>query len=347
MNQREKLLAVVVFGTAALLGGVLGLRAFITKPLIELDKKTVGARERLEKINTERRNFFTAEDRLKLQTKLAFADTVDEASALSGEALTKQILQAGLREANFTRLPVGPRKMRGANEIGWNVQGEGPLANVVNLLFVLEQSPFLLRLEGLVMAPGDQPGQARVRFRCLTLVMDPAMEVKREPLIAAVGLNSPERRLLDDIVKRDLLRPYIKRPPPPPVPPPIGSPGTPASTPATPPAPPGPETFRIVSLSEWLGQPEVHVRNLTTQKTARYKPGDELAGGTIAMVDYRSMPLPGGNGLLSFSRVIVRVKDEFFAVEHGQTLADVRKLEPEQLPTQLTKPAVESPRSTP
>ena len=328
-------MAVVVLGSAALLGGALGLRAFITKPLTDLDKRIAAARERLEKITTERRNFFTAEDRLKSLAKLVFADTVDEASALSGEALTKQILQAGLNEANFTRLPVGPRKMRGASEIGWNVQGDGPLASVVNLLFVLEQSPFLLRLDGLVLSQGDAPGHVRVRFRSLTLVMDPAPEVKREPLLAKAGLQTDERRTFDTIVARDILRPYIKRPPPPPV---KSTPGTPASTPASTPGTPGPETFRIVSLSEWQGQPEVHVRDLTSQKTARYKPGDALAGGTIALVDYRAMPLPGASGLQSFSRVIVRVKDEFFAIERGQTLADLRKLEPELLPPQLVKP---------
>lgn len=345
MNQREKLLTVVVVGTAVLFGGALGLRGFIMKPLTELDKKILAARERLEKITTERRNYFAAEDRMKAHTKLAFADTVDEASALSGAVLTKLILKAGLNEGNFTRLPVGPRKLRGANEIGWNVQGDGPLASVVNLLFLLEQSPYLERLDGLVVSTGDVPGQVRVRFRALSLVMDPAPEVKREPLLAKVGLNSDERRAFDGIVTRDILRPYVRRPPPPPV---KGTPGgSSTSTPATPPAPPGPETFRIVSLSEWQGQPEVHVRDLTTQKTARYKPGDPLAGGTIAMVDYRAMPLPGASGLQSFSRVIVRVKDDFFAVEHGQTLADLRKLELAQLPPGLPKPVVETPRTEP
>lgn len=345
MNQREKILTVVVVGAAVLLGGALGLRAFITKPLTELDKKIAAARDRLEKITAERRNYFAAEDRMKEHTKLTFADTVDEASALSGAVLTKLILKAGLNEGNFTRLPVGPRKLRGASEIGWNVQGDGPLASVVNLLFLLEQSPYLERLDGLVVSTGDVPGQVRVRFRSLSLVMDPAPEVKREPLLAKVALDSDERRAFDGIVSRDILRPYIKRPPPPPV---KGTPGSsPSSTPAIPPGPPGPETFRVVSLSEWQGQPEVHVRDMTTQKTIRYKPGDALAGGTIALVDYRAMPLPGASGLQSFSRVIVRVKDEFFAVEHGQTLADLRKLEPAQLPPPLVKPADETPRSAP
>lgn len=336
MNAREKLLAGLVLGGACLFGGALGLRAFIMKPLTDLDKRIFAARERLGKIQAERRSFFAAEDRLKALGKLTFADTADEASARSGEALTKQILQAGLDEGNFTRLPLGPRKLRGASEIGWNVQGDGSLANVVNLLFILEQSPHLLRLDGLVLSQAEKPGEVRVRFRCLTLVLDPGPDVKREVLLAKADLKSDERRTFDGIVSRDLLRPYIKRPPPPPV---KGTPGSssPSSTPATPPAPPGPETFRIVSLSEWQGQPEIHVRDLTAQKTIRYKPGDTLAGGIIALVDYRAMPLPGASGLQSFSRVIVRVKDDFFAIERGQTLADLRKLELAQLPPELAK----------
>jgi hypothetical protein len=346
MNAREKMLAGLVLGGACLFGGVLGLRAFITKPLTDLDKRILAARERLGKIQAERRSFFAAEDRLKVLGKLTFADTVDEASARSGEALTKQILQARLDEGNFTRLPLGPRKLRGASEIGWNVQGDGSLASVVNLLFILEQSPHLQRLDGLVLSQAEKPGEVRVRFRCLTLVLDPAPDVKREGLLAKADLKSDERRAFDDIVSRDLLRPYIKRPPPPPV---KGVPGdsSPSSTPATPPGPPGPETFRIVSLSEWQGLPEVHVRDMTTQVTARYKAGDTLAGGIISMVDYRAMPLPGASGLQSFSRVIVRVKDDFFAIERGQTLADLRKLELAQLPPELVKPVIEAPRTAP
>ena len=338
MNPREKILAGLVLGTACLFGGALGLRAFITKPLTELDKRIVAARERLDKVNTERRNYFASEDRLKSLAKLTFADTVDEASARSGEMLTKQILRAGLREVNFTRLPVGPRKMRGASEIGWNVQGDGPLAGVVNLLFLLEQSPYLLRLENLVVSGGETPGVVRVQFRCLTLVLESTFDIQREPLLAKVELDAPERRALDSIVSRDILRPYIRRPPPPPVPvAKAGGNSSATATPATPPAPPGPETFRVVSLSEWQGQPEIHVRDLTTQTTLRYKPGDTLAGGIIALVDYRAMPLPGASGLQSFSRVIVRVKEDFFAIERGQTLADLRKLELAQLPPELVK----------
>ena len=54
MNAREKLLASLVLGGACLFGGALGLRAFITKPLSDLDKRILAARERLGKIQIGR-----------------------------------------------------------------------------------------------------------------------------------------------------------------------------------------------------------------------------------------------------------------------------------------------------
>jgi hypothetical protein len=334
MNQREKILAGIVGGIAGIFILGFGVRALLFKPLQQIDKRIAAARERIGKIQAERRSYFAAEDQLKASTLRTFADTVDQASAQSGELLTSQILKSGLHEDEFTRLPLGPRKLRGAQEIGWSVQGEGPLADVVDLLFVLQESPQLHRLDGVTVTDGELPGLVRVRFRYLTLVMDPAPEVRRKELAAKYGLESPERHIFDGIVGRDILRPYIKRSPPPPSSAPSSSPG---STPNKPGSPPGPETFRIVSLSEWMGQPEVHVRDLTAQRTVRYKPGDAFAGGTLVCVDYRPFPSPGNSLLRSDSRVIVRIGTEYWAIERGKTLADKHKLTSEQLPAELAK----------
>jgi len=200
---------------------------------------------------------------------------------------------------------------------------------VVNLLFLLNASPWLHRTENLIVSTGDKPGLVRVRFHYLTLVPETAPEVTRTNLVAALSLDSPERHLLNSIVSRDILRPYIKRPPA------VAQPGQPAAAPSKPGVPPGPEAFRVVSLSEWQGQPEIHIRDLSAQKTVRYRPGDELAGGTIVMVDYRPMPLPGNSLLQSFSRLILKIGNDYWAVERGRTLADKRKLNPGELPIQL------------
>jgi hypothetical protein len=331
MTKREKVLAGIVGGFVglALLG--LGGRTLLIKPLQEIDKKTAAERQRLEKINGERRAFFSAEDEVKKFTQRTFDTDLDKAGAKSAEMLTQQILRAGLPEMEFTRSLFGPRKLRGAQEIGWNLQGDGPLDRVVNLLFLLQEDPHLHRVDGLTLSAGESPGQVRVRFRYTTLVIDPAPEVEPVTLQAKFALDSAQRRVFDGIVQRDVLRPYIERAP-------AGSPGPPGTTPtSTPGSPPGPESFRIVSLSEWLGQPEVHVRDLVNQKTLRFKAGDALAGGTIAMIDYRSMPKTGNELLQAFSRVIIRIGEEYWAIETGKTLAQKYRLAPDQLPDVLAR----------
>ena len=60
-----------------------------------------------------------------------------------------------------------------------------------------------------------------------------------------------------------------------------------------------------------------------------------MAGGVVVMVDYRPLPMPGQTDLKSFSRVIVKIDSEYWAVEKGQTLAEIYKLAPDQLPPDL------------
>ena len=332
MNPREKKLAILVGGLFGVFVVGFGGRSFFLKPLREIDKKIGGLRAKLDKVNAERRAFFTAEDAMKKVAERTFSDDLDQASAKSGLMLTRTIINSGLQEADFSRLPVGPRKLRGAREIGWSVRGQGELPNAVNLIFLLENSTPVHRLDNLVLSPGDTPGRVHVSFRYLTLVLDPAPVVDSIDLESQYAADSPERRAYDALVARDILRPFVRRAPPHP---PRGSPPPPPLPPNG--TEPGPASFQVVSLSEWMGQPEVHVRDLTNQKTLRYKVGDQLADGTIVMVDYRPMPLPGREGLKSFSRVIVKIGRDYWAIERGTTLADRHRLTPDQLPEQLSK----------
>ncbi len=331
MNAREKKLAIIVGALFGLFAVVFLARGLFLGPLRAIDKKMAAVSQKLQGVQKERKAFFAAESSLKKVAVRLFSDDVDQAHARSGEMLTKAIRTCGLREADFSRLPIGPSRMRGASEIGWSVQGEGSISNVVDLLFLLEKSPYLHRLENLVLTAADQSGNLRVRFRFLTLVLVPPPAVDPAPL-PDITLTNAQRELYSGIVDRDILRPYIKRPP---TPPPQKD-HSPSQAPAGPP-PPGPETFQIVSLSDWKGHPEVHVRDLTRQKTLVYQAGDELAGGTVVMVDYRSLPMHGNPLLNSFSRVILRINDEFWAIDHGKTMADKYPLAPEQLPERLSK----------
>lgn len=333
MNKRERTLLALILAVAVLAGGGFGLRYIITRPLKDLDRQIGTLRIELNKITTERRAYFSDENQVKSFTQRTFSDDTDKASARSGEMLTRLILQSGLVESDFTRLPAGPRKLRGASEIGWSIQGEGPLMQVLNLLFQLQESPYLHRIENVSVSPGEAPGRVRVRFRFLTLVIEPAPAVEWKEPAPKFTLDSPERRIYDMIVQRDILRPYIKRAPAGPAAPGGVVPG--ANLPLAAKPLPGPESLRVVSLSEWQGFPEIHVRDLPNQRTLSFRPGDPLAGGVVVMVDYRPLPVPDKPGLRSDSRVIIRIGAEYWAVERGRTLADKYKLASEQLPENL------------
>jgi len=320
MKPREKILAAAVAGFAGLLVLGFGARAFFLAPLRKIDKETALLREKITKIAQERRDYFDAEDGLRALAQRSFAGDLNQASARSGEMITKQIALAGLSEADFTRLPVGPRKLRGASEIGWSIQGKGDLRRIVNLLHLLGSVPQVHRIESITLGTHDRPGEIRVRLLFLTLVLEPAPEFDPIELKPGPGLESPERLAYNAILDRDLLRPYIKAPAP------ATAPGSPSST-----VPAGPEGLRVVSLSEWEGRPEVHLRDAL--RTLRFKPGDKLEDGSeIVAVDYRPMPLPRNPLLLSHSRVILKLGADFWAVERGETLAEKRKLDQTQWP---------------
>ena len=68
------------------------------------------------------------------------------------------------------------------------------------------------------------------------------------------------------------------------------------------------------------------------------KPGDQLAGGRIVMVDYRLMPRLDKPKLFSQSRAIVKVGRYYWAVDLGQRLSEKRRLETSQLPPELAEP---------
>jgi hypothetical protein len=324
VKKREKILGAVVLGFVALFVLGFGVRGFFVKPLKDIDKQVVLLRERIGKINNERREYFDAEDALKKITQRTFATELNEASARSGEMITKQIAAAGLNEADFTRLPVGPRRFKGGSEIGWSIQGKGTLDKIVNLIFVLQHSPQVHRIETVTLTAYEKPGEIKVRFLYLTLVVNPAPDVEPVELQPKVTLESPERFAYNTILERDILRPYIKATPPPVK---SGEPSAPSSAPA------GPEALKVVSLSEWEGQPEVHILDAAQNKTMRYRPGDKLKDNSeVVAVDYRALPSPRNPLLLSHSRVILKIGEEFWAVERGQSLAEKRKLEPQEWP---------------
>ncbi|HVK58873.1 MAG TPA: hypothetical protein VM735_08850 [Candidatus Kapabacteria bacterium] len=332
MKKREKILVGIVLGFVAIFVLGFGVKGFFVKPLKDVDKQTTLIREQINKINVERRAYFDAEDSLKKVAQRTFSTDLNQASARSGEMITKQIALAGLNEGDFTRLPVGPRRFKGANEIGWSIQGKGTLDKIINLVFLLQNTPQVHRIESVTLTAYDKPGEIKVRFLYLTLVVDPAPEFDPIELKPKFTLESPERFAYNTVLQRDILRPYIKATHA--AAPKSGQPAAPSSAPA------GPEALKVVSLSEWEGQPEVHIRDVNRNETLRYRPGDKLKDNSeVVAVDYRALPSPRNPLLLSHSRVILKIGVEFWAVERGQSLSEKRKLQPEEWPAKSTAAA--------
>jgi hypothetical protein len=334
MNPRARILAFVALGGAAAWVLVFAVKGFVFAPLGPVDAQIVQLQGKLEAAGKERASFLTDESYLRALDPRTFGTLPDTAAAEVGETLTGHILRSGLSESDFTRVPTGQRRLPGAVEIGWTVQGEGALDRIVDLLYLLDADPRLHRIDGLSLSSGSQGDRVRVRFRFLTLLLVPAPPpAGTEPLPPAT-LDPAGRGLYAGIVRRDLLRPYVPRREKPPE---RGASGPPPS--GAEPAADEPglnlDDFRVVSLSSWGNGPEVHVRDIRDDRVRVFLPGQEFGGVEIVAVDYRPMPFPDRAGLLSYSRVILRESDALFAVECGQTLGQKRALATDELPSSL------------
>jgi len=330
VNRREKSLAIAVGCLGAALAAVWLFHWLVLKPWREADRQTTSLRDRLRQVTEERQAFFKAQVYLEGVVTNTFHSDPEAAAAAAGKLLTDLISQLGLSDAQFTRIPSGPRRLRGAQEVGWTVQGEGPMARIVDLLFSLEQGAPVHRIDNLVLTAADRPGRIKARFRYLTLVVDPPPAAIPLDPAPEVAMDRSARRQYDLIVDRDLWRPYVRR-------------AVAASEPSAPRSMPPPSAgsgprlnlLKVVSLSEWRGVPEVHIFDTASMRVQRYRPGDELAGARIVMIDYRRRPRPDKPDLWSASRVILRWGSEYWAVEHGQTLADKHLLSPGDLPPDM------------
>ncbi len=335
MNNRTRLLAFAALGVAGLFVAGFALRAVVVTPLRTLDDQIVQLRLKLRSLSNERTSYLTADQQVRATATTLFGMKPEEAEAQLGSVLTSQLLLAGLRENDFSRVPAGRRSLPGAHEIGWTVQGEGPPNQVLDLLYLLQADPHLHSIESLALSPANDRNRIRVRFRYLTLTLNPSPEVKAVTR-ATPSIDAPARRRYDSILRRDLLRPFEPEATPPSTTP-STTPGVPADVEA--------QSLKVVSLSSWGTQPEIHVLDSRNQQTRVLHPAEKLLEAEITTVDYRPLPVPGKPGLISPSRVILRINDEYWAVENGQTLSERRRLAPEELPASL--PPLSPPPPTP
>jgi hypothetical protein len=282
-----------------------------------------------------------ADRTLRGWTALTFDMDELRASARLRACLAALVERAGLSAEKLSLQPVRGAQLRGTyKELGWTIRVHGKLQHAVDFLYLLEQERHLHRLDNISINPLPATNEVDLQVRYLTLVVDSKPSEKlladRLPTTAPTNLESDSRKLFDAIAARDLFRPYIQRHAAPPEPAPVVA--APPERRVYPPAPvpsPSPTRFRVVGLPDWHGRYEVLVSDRATGSLRSYQVGDALAGGTIAMVDYRPMPSALNPQILSSSRVIVKVGPDFWAIELGQDIAQKRRLTREQLPEPL------------
>ena len=343
MKKREKMLVAVAGTIVGLLLGYVALSRFVIDPARDLRAKADEIRAKIRKAEDEKQKGPAYQSRYReIAAETLGIDEMKVSEELRTR-ITEVLTASGLSATNLSLKPlIGSRVPGVYKEIGWLVRARGKLPEIVKFLFLMSKEPALHRLDNMSLTPVPNSGDVEIQVKFATLVLEVPTGEKVPigpvtPLLVAEVL--PQLDQYDGIKARDLFRPYIKRPPPPPTAPqqPTEAAAVPTARPTTGPAIPEPPRgkYRLVGLSAFGGFPDVEVSDTSTGRVARYKQGDELAGGRIITVDYRPLPKPSNPALLSLSRVVLQVGYEYHAIEIGDWLTNKHKLTVDQLPPGL------------
>ncbi len=336
MKSTERTLTIAVGSVAALLIGYIVLDNVLLSPAAQLDAAARDGREQIRKLKAYNAQEATYRDQLKKLSDSSFGTDLVQAGELVRDRLMTILAASGLASEDHALHPTGETGGRKPyREIGRSISARGALKHVVNFLYLVSADKYIHRLENLTMKPELKKGEVSLQVRYTTLAIDKAESPMptTAPTDAPVAtLDTKLRRAYAVITERDVFRPYVKRRPPPPRR--IVTPRPPRTV-SRPKPPPPPDSFSVVGLPRWPAGEEIYLRNNRSGKTRVYHVGDSLLEGEIVMIDYRLLPKPDKPELLSSSRLIVKIGQDYWAVDLGQTLKKKRRLEGEVLPPQL------------
>lgn len=345
MNKRQKILVASAGFAAVVFVTYLAINRVFLIPAADCENQARDLQEKIRQANAQK----SKEDTYRKHLKELAGDTfgADELKVIEQvrAVVTDVLTVSGLSAQNLSLKPLAGSRVPGVyREVGWSVRARGKLPHVISFLYLLTKEVHLHRVDNVVLTP-VVGGEVELQAKYATLLLE---SPKGEKLVTdedpglpdASLLEGPERQQYQVIASRDLFRPYIQAKPKPPEPQPREQP---------PPQPPRTSEgrFRVVGLPTFNGQAEVAVRNFGSNKTTFYKPGDDLAGGKVVMVDYRPLPMPKKPEILSESRVVLQIGNEYYAVELGQSLEDKRALKGDDVPPGLPRLEVPPPAEAP
>ncbi len=281
--------------------------------------------------------------RLKKYYAMTFSDDPLKGRELLRQRIGSMIEASGMRcmdDRPFSEVS-STSSSKGYHEVGWSCDLVGSLDNIVKMLYLLRSDPYLHKLQGLTISPTRDRTEARLSFRYTTLIFKERKKnyfdsaISDETLAIASLAANPENDIHVRTASRNLFRPYVKKkkvivstPPP-----------EKKERVVTPPKerPPVYSRFKIVSLTRWNSGPEISIADTARNTVRKFKVGDALAGGTIVCVDYRQLPLPDNPEILSPSRIIIKIGNDYFAVELGRTLGDKHLIDKAKLPPAIAE----------
>jgi len=344
MTAREKRVAVAAGAVAVALLGFVVVRKAVLGPSRRLDQDIVNLQNRIAELKRKEEQAAAAQARVRALSREVFGRTSPEITERTRVWLTRLVAASGLKGEPRRALP--PRRLRktpGDVALGWTVRAEGSLAAAVRLLHLLKADPHAHRVESLLLAPKVQKQRDRLTRRIelsltyQTLRLAPGKgAVLAEPrldLDEPPELPEDRRRQYAQIARRDVFRPYIRRrerlkPKPP-------RRETKVAQPPPPPPPAWGTGLKLVNLTRWGGEQDITVRNTQTGQERDYKVGQELLGGRIVLVDTRALPSRADPEITVDSRVILRIRGAYWAVDRGQMLTQKRRLTDDELPPAL------------
>jgi len=336
MKNRDKMIAYISGGVGGLLVLILLLNILIFSPLRDIETRKQAIRDGAQEQEIKKRQLEQARTRLRTVAARRIGDDELRVSETMRVRLDQLLQQSGLSNERLSLKPmVGQRRANAFREVGWTVSARGNLEQITDFFYLLDQQPFLLRVDEVAIRPVPRSNELNLDMRCSTLVIEvPGVDQMASAEMDGAGLqvelDSQERRRYAAITQRDLFRPYVQREPP------AVAEASPPPAATAPSASPGLERFKVVDLTSWNeNESEIRIMDLQTQQVKTYRVGQSLAGGQIEMVDYRALPRSDNPALLAYSRIIVKIEDEYWAIDLGQTLADRRRLQDDQLPEAL------------
>jgi hypothetical protein len=358
VNRNEKILAAAAGAVLLVVIGYLFVARAVLGPADAQTRIAADLELQIQKVQGENAQDPYLRKRLAEFAGRTFDTDENRASEAVRTHLVTLIQRSGLGSSELSLKPFNGTPEPGVyREIGWFMRARGKLDRVVNLLYLISEDAYIHRIESLIVSPVARSLDVDVQARYSTLVLLRPAAIAAEAMetnkvtgaLEKVQLDGPSRQRYDVIAERDLFRPYVKRRERPVT----GTPGEvasgrPSEQPSQlPPSAPEWARLRVVGLPSWGDREDIFLSDGVTSRVYRYNPGDELAGGTIVMVDYRLMPMPGKPDVLSGSRVILRIGPDVWVVELGQTLAEKRVMRHNELPPELRVQAPAAPQPAP